>query len=758
MADTKAGTKWSVAKWSLLVAGVLLLGIVLGVFWPVGKDWVRWLECTIDDTQPATVPIILITIVAVVLGMLNSLGIKLFKSKATVTQSDASEECEERHRRELSDETKRKIKFDVGLAGVTLAAYVVVIAITESLQSLTGRVALILALLPGAVGLCHHVFAVGRHFARRQTTIEAYQKFRDRYDRARRGDTEAASPLDELAKDEPKDYTPPLPQTFFAALLITAVFLVPASMTKHSYFLWGPADAQYAQLETQPAEARCCTEGGKRVQPPKPSSTGMSAATAATIKAAGEAKSALESNAPGGAKKEETPKENPALNKVKQLIAIVNGVFFAGLGAYVWTMYLLVTRINTGALTSRFLMNSAVRSAMGLGIGVVVALAGKDMFGGDKVSGPLLLFVIGLLPQWALTTLRTKAKEWFGVKEDGCETLPLCLVDGLNDGLIDLLNELGVGDIEHLSNSDPGELTLQTLFPLSRVVDWIDQAVLIQLVRGDIVSFRKMGITCATDMMRLHGEFLGTIKLARPAVPPPATGQAVGQATAPAPAQASAEVTPPTENAQPPENVQPAPAATETSALTAAILQLASTLTPAAASTPAAPTYDPQAEARKVYAALASASGRSEEALHEIGQKLYDNYLVTFLWNLWNMPGSLWTGWVAEVAEWMPAIFDAATATATEVGITLTPEPSWDGRIGVISDGRPQDTLPESFANAFPRHLEEELKTVGFALRSDVCVVWQRVLEPARWWRDIVQPIFPLVQPLPKKRKKGGQA
>lgn len=655
----------------VVVTAAIIIGLALSIY----SDSVRpWIVAFLKATEPATVPIILITVFMIILGVVNSLWTTLSRETETPEPADADDkDAKKKERARKSEEVKRQIQFDAVLAGITLVLYLIVIMLTESLTTLTEKVALILAILPGATGLCHHVFAVGSHFLRRQSTVEAYKEFRERYDRARRGDTEAASPLDELAQDNPEDYTPPLPQTFFAALLITAVFLVPASMTKHRYFL-------------RPSEVKTTNTG----TPPQTDTTATTATIAPTAAAA-------------KSHSQKDPNDDFPERK-KDLIGLVNGLFYAGLGAYVWTLYLLVTRINTAALTSRFLINSAVRAAMGIAIGAAVALFGPGMFDGGA-SGPALLFAIGLLPQWALTTLRSKAKDWFGVKEDGCETLPLCLVDGLNDGLIDLLNEFGVGDVEHLANADPGELTLQTLFPLSRVVNWIDQALLIQEVRGDIVSFRKVGIACATDLALLHGEFIGTVKLARAVVPPPATPPDPNAPNAPAPA--------------PPPGLP----------------------------------YDPQAEAKKVYAALASAISRPEEVLHIIGRKLYGNYMVSFLWNLWNMPGSIWTGWVAEVAEWMPAIFEAATDAATITKIRLMPEPSWDGRIGVIAAEGQEEKLPTTFIPVFRQQLNEKLAKLEFMLDDDPGEPWwTTVFQKAVWWRDIVQPIFPLVRPRARKR------
>ena len=115
-------------------------------------------------------------------------------------------------------------------------------------------------------------------------------------------------------------------------------------------------------------------------------------------------------------------------------------------------------------------------------------------------------FALGLFPAWAMGALRRKAKEVFSPNEKGCETLPPCLVDGLDDDSSDRLSELGITDIQHLATADPIELTLRTLLPLNRILDWIDQAMLISYVRGSIVAFRETGIRGAIDLSVLYGD------------------------------------------------------------------------------------------------------------------------------------------------------------------------------------------------------------------------------------------------------------
>jgi hypothetical protein len=697
------------------VAGYLAGFAATYVFCAAGiKTWLTYVSST--KTVPATEPIIVITLLAIFAGCINSLWPKFTSAPESVTEGvptpSAAKKQKETRRKLRRENVKRKIAFDAILAGVTLALYLVIIMIDESLGDLTDKVALILASLPGAIGFCHHVFAVGLHFTRRQTTVEAYKTFRERYDQARRGDTESSSPLDEMTKDEPEDYIPPLPQTFFASLLITAVLLVPASMTTDPDFLKlePPAAGTVASGAQGATTSRTITEqttvkgSGDQTTTTKTTTEGATIAPPAGKQGTGTAAAAA-------------AKDPRSESQIKGRVALVNGIFFAGLGAYVWALYLLVSRINAAALTSRFLINCAVRTAMGIAIGAGMSVIGPTVFTGG--SGWLLLFLIGMLPQWALTTLRNKAKEWFGVKEDGCETLPICLVDGLNDGLIDLLSELGVGDIEHLAHCDPGELTLQTLFPLARVTNWIDQALLIQEVRGDIVNFRNNGISTATSFARLHAEFAGLLKVR--------AARVIAQPAAPVPSPVPAPVPSPVAAPAPPNPADPA------TLFTGCALN--------ALPVPAAP-YNPQTEAGAIYAALATGSKRSAEALHLLGRRFFDDYFVAFLWNLWNMPGSIWTGWVAELAEWMPAVFNAAETAADSAGVHLIPAASWDDCLCISSTS--PDTL-STFFSKFGEALRSELDALDYVLDKDA--------DPAQWfesaksWRDVVKRIFPQVQP-----------
>jgi hypothetical protein len=184
-------------------------------------------------------------------------------------------------------------------------------------------------------------------------------------------------------------------------------------------------------------------------------------------------------------------------------VAVLDGFLFASLGAFVSVMWRMINRIHANALTVRFMFTAALRSAIAMIIGLT---AGKVNLFGIKDQPALqgtLFFLVGLFTDWALTMLRARARTVFNQPNDPCDRLPLCYVDGLDDGVIDILDELGIWDVQHLATSEPGELAVRTLYPFNRIIDWIDQAILISYFRRDIVEARKVGITGAIDLATL---------------------------------------------------------------------------------------------------------------------------------------------------------------------------------------------------------------------------------------------------------------
>jgi hypothetical protein len=115
-----------------------------------------------------------------------------------------------------------------------------------------------------------------------------------------------------------------------------------------------------------------------------------------------------------------------------------------------------------------------------------------------------VLFLIGLFHNSAIDMLRTRAMKLFGRSEQDEDEIALTAIEGIDLTTADLLAEYGVGSVQHLATAEPGELSDRTLLPLDRILDWIDQAMLIRYLRKHIAVARPMGIRGAINLALVH--------------------------------------------------------------------------------------------------------------------------------------------------------------------------------------------------------------------------------------------------------------
>lgn len=191
----------------------------------------------------------------------------------------------------------------------------------------------------------------------------------------------------------------------------------------------------------------------------------------------------------------------------------VVGMMYAGLGAYVAVLYYMVARLYANALSPRFLLTSALRTASAVAIGWVFGIVGVTMFAGvptgeatssEALSSHAVLFMMGLFHNSAIEGLRKRAAKLFGSNVPEKEELPLTSVEGIDDTTADLLSEYGVSSIQHLATTEPGDLCDRTLLPLDRILDWVDQALLIRYLRRSISVSRTLGIRGGIDLALMH--------------------------------------------------------------------------------------------------------------------------------------------------------------------------------------------------------------------------------------------------------------
>jgi|GEM_PF-554462 len=184
----------------------------------------------------------------------------------------------------------------------------------------------------------------------------------------------------------------------------------------------------------------------------------------------------------------------------------LRGVVYAGLGAYVAVLYFMISRLYASALSSRFLMSSAIGTASAIVMGWIFGTIGASVFhvGPVSLNFSTVLFLTGLFHKWAFDAMRQRARKLFGQPDPETTEMPLDTIEGVDDVHADLLSEYGVSTVQHLATAEPGELCERTLLPLDRITEWMDQAILVKYLNKGIVAARSLGIRGATDLIMIY--------------------------------------------------------------------------------------------------------------------------------------------------------------------------------------------------------------------------------------------------------------
>jgi hypothetical protein len=393
----------------------------------------------------------------------------------------------------------------------------------------------LLALLPGAIAIIYYFGSALPRYLTHQDGVADYIRFCQAYDDwwqktgwPRKVASLGFKPQRDVIPvvKSPQSTAPAVDRPYFAATLwavlcLTFVFMIAVSVANDHSMLSGrfpqlagqdvtmslSSTRTVVQEKTDTASADAVKTEKRKIEEAK---TEAGKTEAAKIESAKIAATNTEAARIEAAKTEAATKKSDKLEAAGNDARVIeakamNGFIFAALGAFVSVMWRMIKRINANALTARFLFTAALRSAIAMMIGLA---AGQfDLFGFLNPNGPreTVLFLTGLFTDWALDALRSRARTVFDpAANQTVDQLPLNMVDGLDDGVIDILDEIGIWDIEHLATCEPGELTLRTLYPFNRVADWIDQAVLINYLRRNIPSARDLGIRGAIDLMLLY--------------------------------------------------------------------------------------------------------------------------------------------------------------------------------------------------------------------------------------------------------------
>jgi tetratricopeptide (TPR) repeat protein len=180
-------------------------------------------------------------------------------------------------------------------------------------------------------------------------------------------------------------------------------------------------------------------------------------------------------------------------------------MFYAFLGAYIFSVQELVRRYNTFDLRPQVYSSILVRML----VAVVVVFVGASVIaysGGQLAStasdmgtqpqpwAAVLAFLIGVFPRSGTHWLGQQAKPVFSSPGIQAAELPLRNILGVSTWHESRLAEMGIDDVQNLAAADIRKLLLTTQFDTQQIVNWIDQAILYVKVGAKIDRFREANI------------------------------------------------------------------------------------------------------------------------------------------------------------------------------------------------------------------------------------------------------------------------
>ena len=188
------------------------------------------------------------------------------------------------------------------------------------------------------------------------------------------------------------------------------------------------------------------------------------------------------------------------------LLTTADMLRFGFLGAYLFTLQMLIRRYFQADLKASAYVNAVVRIVSALCIVLVVDVSvQQDAGGGAKAAAA---FVIGFFPLVGLQALQKAAAVALRTVVPSLRNdYPLSDLDGLSVWYEARLLELGIEDMENLATANLVDVTLHSRVPVARLVDWVDQAHLYLHLepkngKGDTSRdvLRRLGVRTATAL------------------------------------------------------------------------------------------------------------------------------------------------------------------------------------------------------------------------------------------------------------------
>ncbi|MFN2506714.1 MAG: hypothetical protein ABR540_21290 [Acidimicrobiales bacterium] len=189
---------------------------------------------------------------------------------------------------------------------------------------------------------------------------------------------------------------------------------------------------------------------------------------------------------------------------------------YAFMGAYLFTLQMLVRRFFQADLKASAYVNATVRTVSALVVVLAVSMILQNVPENGGPGGPdrqiaAIAFLIGFFPLVGLQALqKTAAVVLRTVVPSLRNNYPLSDLDGLSVWYEARLLELGIEDMQNLATANLVDVVLHSKVPVARLIDWVDQGILYlhlepvkergQNGKSARSRLRRMGIRSATSL------------------------------------------------------------------------------------------------------------------------------------------------------------------------------------------------------------------------------------------------------------------
>jgi hypothetical protein len=167
------------------------------------------------------------------------------------------------------------------------------------------------------------------------------------------------------------------------------------------------------------------------------------------------------------------------------------------LGCYVFNAGVLVRRSFAADITKTVFWSSINRVIFATGISI--ALESLSTFR----TSAAVCFAVAFFPRIAMTWLKKFITTQLPGTGSEVQELDLQLVQGVDVWKEERLEEEGIESAQNLATADPLSLAIKTHYPLRTIIDWIDQAILIQRFPALFKKIQEIGLAISAIELSL---------------------------------------------------------------------------------------------------------------------------------------------------------------------------------------------------------------------------------------------------------------